>query len=231
MKYLKNKITATFLCMGIYCATAQAFPIATSGEGLVVTVSSTNPIIATYQGNSALYSNDLYLMLDSSGKPGDDGNLANDKFIFNNHSSPEGSTVNLGGFPVGTELIFRMYVNDTGDNFFTGAASRNPDNHAHAQVQSNWQPNETLVSFEDLFGGSYDYNDLSFSFTNTQATTALGGTATGVGLRSVLCYNVTTGQKVVISGLKGKASWDCAGAGLKINSKDAVKETLSGIAK
>jgi hypothetical protein len=66
--------------------------------------------------------------------------------------------------------MFRLYVTNTGDDFFTGPASRNPDGGAHARVQENWQPNETLVSFEDLLSGPFDYNDLSFSFTNTVTT-------------------------------------------------------------
>ena len=111
---------------------------------------------------------DRYLMWDgAAGKPGDDGNPSNDVFIFNNHSSVVGSTVNLGAFAPGTELEFRLHVNNTDDDFFTGAASRNPDSHAHARVQANWEPNTTLVSFEDLFNGPFDFNDLSFSFTNT----------------------------------------------------------------
>jgi hypothetical protein len=93
--------------------------------------------------------------------PGDD------LFIFNNHLSPVGSTVNLGSFAPGTELMFRLHVNDTGFDFFTGPASRNPDDHFHARVQAAWQPNESLVSFEDLLNGPFDFNDLSFSFTNT----------------------------------------------------------------
>jgi hypothetical protein len=67
-------------------------------------------------------------------------------------------------------LIFRLHVNNTGFDFFTGDASRNPDGSAHARVEENWQPNETLVSFEDLLNGPFDYNDLSFSFTNTVTT-------------------------------------------------------------
>jgi hypothetical protein len=138
--------------------TLQAFPIAVSGTGLSVIVTSTDDIIATYRGNSAAYSNDLYL--DSPGGP---------IFIFNNHASAVGSTVNLGSFDIGTELLFRLHVNDTGYDFFTGPASRNPDGKAHARVQENWMPNETLVSFEDLFNGPFHYNDLSFSFTNVTA--------------------------------------------------------------
>lgn len=147
---------------------AHAFPIAMPGtEGMQVFVSGTDPIIATYQGNSAAYSNDLYLALDGLGNPGDDGNFANDLYIFNNHISPVGSTANLGSFAMGTELIFYIYVNNTGEYFFTGPGTRNVDFHTHARVEDSWQPDETLVSFEDLREGPYDYNDLSFSFTNT----------------------------------------------------------------
>lgn len=133
---------------------AWAFPIADAGtEGLSVIVSSADPVVATYQGNSASYSNDLYL---------------NGSLIFNNHETAVGTTMDLGSFAVGTELIFELRVRDSGYSYFTGAASRNPDGHVHARVQQNWQPGVTLVSFEDLYNGSFDYNDLSFSFTNTQ---------------------------------------------------------------
>lgn len=149
---------------------ASAFPIAIAGtEGLSVVVSGTDSVIATYQGNSAAYSNDLYLGVSASANPGD-------VFIFNNHANAVGDTYNLGTFEVGTELIFRLYVNNTGDNFYTGPASRNADNLPHARVQNEWMPNTTLVSFEDLFGtpeGVNGYNDLSFSFTNTSSTPAV----------------------------------------------------------
>jgi len=143
------------LCVLTLPSAALAFPIALPGtEGFSVFVTSTDDIIATYQGNSAAFSNDLYL---------DNTNL----FIFNNHASVVGSTVNLGSFAIGTELVFRLHVNDTGFDYFTGPASRNPDGSAHARVQSGWQTDESLVSFEDLLNGPFDFNDLSFSFTNT----------------------------------------------------------------
>jgi len=149
---------------------AWAFPIATVGEGSAVVVGSTDPVIATYLGNSAGFTNDLYLVLDESGDPFEDGDNSNDLFIFRNHTSPVGSTVNLGSFAIGTELIFRLHVTNTGNNFYTGLANRNPDNRFHARVDGAYAANESLVSFEDLLnlpeypGG---FNDLSFSFTNT----------------------------------------------------------------
>lgn len=146
-------------------ATAFGFPIAAPGtECLQVIVSSTDPIIARYEGNSATFSNDLLLELDAAGNPGLDGNQANDRFIFNNHTSPVGSQVDLGSFTVGTELVFRLHVINTNKNWYTGPASRNEGGQCRARVQGNWMPNTSLVSFEDYV--DFAFNDLSFSFTN-----------------------------------------------------------------
>jgi hypothetical protein len=135
----------------------QAHPIATTGDGFDVVVGGTNPIIATYLGTTAAYSDDLYLVNTNT-------------FVFNNQVGPVNATVDLGTFAVGTVLTFRLHVNNTGFDFFSGAASLNPDNHAHARVESDFgSPGTTLVSFEDLFDGPFDYNDLSFSFSNTVA--------------------------------------------------------------
>lgn len=154
----KTSMNYKVLCFAAIAAcssVAYAFPIADPGtEGLKVFVAGTNEIIATYQGNSAAFSNDLYL--DGFG------------FVFNNHANAVGDAVNLGTYAVGTELKFRLHVNNTGYDYFTGPGALNPDSHTHARVQSNWAPGTTLVSFEDLFNGPFDYNDLSFSFTNTR---------------------------------------------------------------
>lgn len=160
---LRSFAVALALTAGV--SAANAHPIADPGyEGFDVVVGSTDPIIATYLGTTASFSNDLYL-------------LNTGAFIFNNHLSPVGSTVDLGSFAIGTVLTFRLHVNNTGDDFFTGAASLNPDNQAHARVQSNYlEVGTTLVSFEDLLGGPYEYNDLSFSFSNTISSVDVGET-------------------------------------------------------
>ena len=143
---------ATFVTLS-----AHAFPIAAPGtEGFSV-IAAGGDVLATYQGNSASYSNDLYLANTNT-------------FIFNNQANHPGDTFDLGSFAAGTELLFNLHVNNTDDDFYTGPGSRNGDGHAHARVQNNWQVGETLVSFEDLFGGPFEYNDLSFSFTNTDST-------------------------------------------------------------
>jgi hypothetical protein len=83
-----------------------------------------------------------------------------------------GSSSNLGAFAAGTELVFHLHVLTTGDDFFTGPASRNPDGAVHAQG-SLWAGTPgiptagVLVGFEDLFGGGdADFNDFQFVVTN-----------------------------------------------------------------
>ncbi|WP_447980501.1 PEP-CTERM sorting domain-containing protein [Candidatus Nitrospira bockiana] len=123
-------------------------------------VATSGNVIARYLGTTAAFSNDLYLDSPSNSLG----------IIFNNHATPVGTTADLGFFNAGTELIFRIHVNNTGFDFFTGPASRNPDNHAHALVDDSFSPTETAVFFEDLFNGPFHYNDLGFAFTNVRVT-------------------------------------------------------------
>ena len=142
-------------------AGAATVPIAEPGtEGFKV-IAGGGEVIATYKGTTAAYLNGLYL-------DNGDGDYTNDMFLFDNYTSVVGSTVNLGIFAAGTELLFRLYVLNTGYNYFTGPGSRNPDSEAHNRVQSDYlTAGTTLVSFEDLLDGPFDFNDLSFTFTNT----------------------------------------------------------------
>jgi hypothetical protein len=61
---MKKTLAILATTLSILPVVANAFPIASTGEGLNVLVGGTDPIIAKYEGNSAAYSNDLYLMLD-----------------------------------------------------------------------------------------------------------------------------------------------------------------------
>ena len=85
------------------------------------------------------------------------------------NDEPSGTTVTfnpgtLFGFLSGQELIFGISILDTGDEFFMGAATRNPDDIAHATVDD--QGSSIIVGFEDLLGGGdLDFDDNRFSFT------------------------------------------------------------------
>jgi len=155
--------SCAFAALTLACLSAQAFPIAAPGtEGLRV-IATGGEVKATYQGTSAAYSDDLRLQ-----------NTDPFTFVFNNQANSPGDTVSLGTFAPGTELVFLLFVQNTENGFFSGPASRNSktDGQAHARVQADWEPGTTLVSFEDLYNGPFDYNDLSFSFTNTAAAVA-----------------------------------------------------------
>jgi len=82
-----------------------------------------------------------------------------------------GKVVNLGnlaslGFAVGDELVFGIAVAQTASVFFTGPASRNFDNVAHATVDYTSASDVAVLQFEDLWGGGdKDYNDANFLIT------------------------------------------------------------------
>lgn len=169
----------------IAAGSAVAQPIAVGGYGNKIIVANDGEVFATYLGTSASFTDLLYLVQGSTAT-----------FLFNNHVTPVDTTISLGTFTAGTELLFRL---DTppGYSFYTGPGSRNPDGEAHAAVQADYLvAGTTLVSFEDLLDGPFDYNDLSFSFTNTasvpsdvpEASTwalmVLGFGAVGISLRA-----------------------------------------------
>tara|TARA_R110001592_G_scaffold126336_1_gene337525 strand:- start:171873 stop:172463 length:591 start_codon:yes stop_codon:yes gene_type:complete len=114
---------------------------------------------AQFLGSDAGYFNTLYLDTSSDWGTGK---------VFDKNSGIN-SIVDLGYFEAGTELLFRLYVSNTGLNFFSGDPTRNSDNLAHAQAITSALGTTyiTLVGFEDLLGGGdQDYNDFMFSLTN-----------------------------------------------------------------
>jgi hypothetical protein len=142
-------------------------------DGLDIKVASSHkPVIVKFLGSEAYYSSDLYLMQNADGKPGVDAILDNDRFIINNKSARYHQRVNLGKYPKGTVLTFRLHVNNTDSNFVTGAASDNPDNLVHAKVVAAKKKKLTHISFEDTLSADksadYDFNDFVVVASNTR---------------------------------------------------------------
>jgi hypothetical protein len=144
-------LVGTAALIGLLATPAHAVPItehtllATGGD-----------VVVTFVSNGASYQSELFL----KGQTGTDGGT-----LFNNWLTTVGTSVNLGSFTAGTELVFVLVVQDTGDAFYTGAASRNLDGLTHAV--GDVSGDLALVGFEDVFGGGdRDYNDLVFAFTN-----------------------------------------------------------------
>jgi hypothetical protein len=153
-----GKLSLSVLITGLGLTSLRAQAQTVEGGSLFVTTSGN--VSATYLGNSAAYDDRLYLSSPSN-------SLGE---VFFNHGDPVGTTKDLGFFSAGTELVFRLHVDNTGNDFYSGDGTRNPDSHAHARVTYDYTPTATLVEFEDLLGGPYNYNDLSFSFSNLQQT-------------------------------------------------------------
>ncbi|MEJ7617956.1 MAG: Calx-beta domain-containing protein [Pyrinomonadaceae bacterium] len=83
-----------------------------------------------------------------------------------------GKIVNLGKFEPGVELIFGIFVLDTGYAYSMGPGSQNPDGIVHAAVNCV-SPGVATIGFEDQFnGGDKDTNDVMFQVqTGPEAST------------------------------------------------------------
>jgi hypothetical protein len=98
--------------------------------------------------------------------------------FFPNQTTPVGTALSLGTFVAGDILRFRLDVS-SGQSYFSGPASGNPDGvihvaHAEWAADATIPVNGTLVGFEDLFGGGdLDYDDNSFVFTNVRSPTSV----------------------------------------------------------
>jgi hypothetical protein len=126
-------------------------------------------VVVTFVSNGAGFASDLVL----DGALGDELGV-----IFNNWTTAIGTSTHLGSFAEGTELVFKLLVQQTGDIFYTGDSSRNLDGLVHAVLETSGQ--QVLVGFEDLFGGGdLDYDDLVFAFTNVVPVTDPSGSGGG----------------------------------------------------
>ena len=93
---------------------------------------------------------------------------AGDQFLFIDDGNEEVTytQAELSGFGIdpGEELIFMIRPNDDPQlAFFTGPATRNPDNLIHAAI-TDLGGGLFRVGFEDLLGGGdFDFNDAQFT--------------------------------------------------------------------
>lgn len=117
-------------------------------------------VTAEFLGSDAGYFNTLYLVDPAGG----------DVYLFDKYSSFDQGPINLGWFEAGVELIFRLDVRNTREQFFTGDMQRNADGLAHAMAVTTLNDAGeyiTTVGFEDLLGGGdLDFNDFEFRLTN-----------------------------------------------------------------
>jgi hypothetical protein len=115
----------------------------------LVYISEDASVTSTFCDGSAGYTSDAYLVHPSM------------QYLGTGHLTAYGATVDLGFFTEGTELVFAIYVRNTGHTYYTGPGSRNPDGMVHAAV-TDMGGGDYHVGFEDLFyGGDMDYDDIN----------------------------------------------------------------------
>jgi len=122
-------VALTLAGLSLHSAPAKAAEcITTSPPGAVpsaqlVVVASDATAQATFCGGAAGFSSDTFVVQDSG-----------DVYIGTGNVTPSGSVVDLGAFAAGEELVFYIYVRDTGETFYSGPGSRNTDGIVHAAV-------------------------------------------------------------------------------------------------
>ena len=164
-------LACTALFVGFLSTPAQAAPILEQ-----TLIATGGDVVVTFVSKEAEYTSELFL----DGRFGDELGT-----IFNSWTTELGTSMNLGTFADGTELIFKLLVKQTGDIFYTGPGDRNRDGVPHAMTEN--VAGQVFVGFEDLFGGGdLDYNDVVFAFTNVTlsdqpATTDSSEDTPGVG--------------------------------------------------
>jgi len=154
--FKKALLAASVLAAALTVPANAALVVDGTTIGKSIFVGATGNITVRFDGSDAGYTNELYL-------------VGNPSLIFRNHDAgayPVGKLVDLGTFAAGTELVFRLHVVTTGNDFYTGGAGINSDSFPHAAASIDG--NTTFVGFEDIKrGGDKDYNDLNFSVINT----------------------------------------------------------------
>ena len=147
LKKIIAVVSFTTIALPAY-ATTQSAPI-----NYKLVVANTSAVNVTFISSDATYLDDVFL-------------LGSTTKILNNKTSYSNQVFSLGSFLAVTEIVFGLFVNNTGNKFFSGLSSSNVDNQLHA-ILTTLNTNTVKVGFEDLFGGGdKDYNDVIFKVSN-----------------------------------------------------------------
>lgn len=150
---LVSTLRVTLALASVLSASAAAHAVALLSPDLVL--SRDAEVFVTFDGYSAGYTSRLSLELP------DDTFMA----LFTNKTTAVGTTIAAGTFAAGSELVFKLWVDNTSKAYFSGDASSNADGFAHAKIFA-YDGASASLGFEDLWnGGDKDYNDFKFSVT------------------------------------------------------------------
>lgn len=153
-----------------FATSAQAGPIRYAAVGqqnaqeYTFTAAATGDVVAYFVGSTATYTNEIAMLVNG---------VATGIQGLNNKTTRNDTALTLGTVQAGDTLVFKLVniVPGTGVGPWYSQKSLNSDgiNHVYssAWAGNNALPAGTYVAFEDLpKGGDFNYNDISFVFTN-----------------------------------------------------------------
>ena len=154
-------------------AVAMCFGLTAGATGVPVYTNIGTPIANSDAKVLVASGGDVTVTYLVAGNPGyEDILYYNGTVIFDNKTSTQGSTYDLGNIAAGTVMNFTLQVVETGRTYAMGSGANNSDGTVHAYVVDGWPSTGTAyVGFEDLANGISDYNyaDMNFTFTSVTA--------------------------------------------------------------
>jgi Domain of unknown function (DUF4114) len=172
---------ATTLSLAALAAHAGPIPYPSAGvenTTLYTFTAASTGVIGAYffSGGAASYENELTMLVNG---------VATGIQGLNNQSSAYGAYLDLGTVTAGDVIVFKMVnIAPGGVGPWYSDKSLNSDgiNHIYSTDYAgdgSTVPGGTYVAFEDLTGGGdFNYNDLSFVFTNISTSTGVPVPAT-----------------------------------------------------
>ena len=161
-------------------ADAQSYNFPGTGEGIIGYVGSITAtggdVFLKYLGFEAQYTDALYWSADAG---------TTWSFLFNNKDDVQGDEFSFGPIAAGTDLIFKLYLDNSGtgswidpldanQSYYAGGGFTNPDGEQHAKFATyTSQPGDAAtynyqIGFEDRHadgspGPDWDHDDLVFA--------------------------------------------------------------------
>jgi len=183
----KSVLSCLLAVTGLTASASVWYPSPNGGAPVAVgqtLIASGGDVTVTFLGpTGAAYDEHLFVATPSIAS----GPAAGGAHFFDNHSTANGTVVDLGTFAAGTEIVFGLYVDSTGDTFYDGPASRNFDGFVHAYMVNDYlgMADTTYVGFEDLnglTGSDWNYIDQVYSFTGAVGSSSVPDTASTMAL-------------------------------------------------
>jgi hypothetical protein len=188
MHKLLTSLSAAALFAFTTCAQAGPLIYAQVGKQNVqeytFTAAATGDIVAYFVGSTATYTNEITLLVNG---------VATGIQGLNNKTTKNNTALTLGTVQTGDSLVFKLVniVPGTGVGPWYSQKSLNSDgiNHIYSSAWAGDRalPAGTFVAFEDLpKGGDFNYNDISFVFTNVATNAPAKGTVPEPGSLALL---------------------------------------------